>query len=220
MRHMHTAGEKTFIDYAGQRSSVVDPTTGEVVPVELFVAVLGASNYTFAEATPTQRSRDFIQSHTRAVEYFGGVTLVMVPDQLRTGVTDPYRYEPTIQRTYEDWARHYGTAIVPARPAKLGLDLPDLRRPLVDRPQRLDRIALNLRIVGHDRQAVLDRLAYQHPVEWVPVKIRKLGDVRHRSFLNRQGLNAQALSRLEDERPGRHMQRELTGLGLDRDLPG
>ena len=118
MRQVHTAGEKTFVDYAGQRPSLVDPATGAVVPVELFVAVLGASNYTYAEATTTQRSGDFIQSHTRAVEFFGGVSAVIVPDQLRTGVTDPCRYEPTIQRTYEDWARHYGTAIVPARPAK------------------------------------------------------------------------------------------------------
>ncbi len=118
MRQVHTAGEKTFVDYAGHRPSVVDPATGEIVPVELFVAVLGASNYTYAEATLTQRSVDSIQSHTRTVEYFGGVSAVVVPDQLRTGVVDPCRYEPRVQRTYVDWARHYGTAIVPARPAK------------------------------------------------------------------------------------------------------
>jgi transposase len=118
MRQVHTAGEKTFVDYAGQRPSLVDPATGEIVPVELFVAVLGASNYTYAEATLTQRSVDFIQSHTRTVEYWGGVSAVVVPDQLRTGVVDPCRYEPKVQRTYADWARHYGTAIVPARPAK------------------------------------------------------------------------------------------------------
>ncbi|MBA3886117.1 MAG: transposase [Acidobacteria bacterium] len=82
----------------------MDAATGEVVPVELFVAVLGASNYTYAEATLTQRSVDFIQSHTRTVEYFGGVSVMVVPDQLRTGVTDPCRYEPRVQRTYADWA--------------------------------------------------------------------------------------------------------------------
>jgi transposase len=118
MRQVHAAGEKTFVDYAGQRPSLVDPATGVRVPVELFVAVLGASNYTYAEATLTQRSVDFIQSHTRTMEYWGGVSAVVVPDQLRTGVGDPCRYEPTVQRTYADWARHYGTAIVPARPAK------------------------------------------------------------------------------------------------------
>lgn len=118
MRQVHRAGEKMFVDYAGQRPSIVDAATGERGFVELFVAVLGASNYTYAEATRTQRSVDFIQSHTHAVEYFGGVSTVIVPDQLRTGIRDPCRYEPLVQRTYADWARHYGTAILPARPAK------------------------------------------------------------------------------------------------------
>ena len=94
------------------------PATGEVVAVELFVAVLGASNYTYAEATLTQRSADFIPSHVHAVEYFGGVPAVFVPDQLRTGVTVPCRYEPGVQRTYAEWAQHYGTVVIPARPAK------------------------------------------------------------------------------------------------------
>jgi transposase len=118
MRQVHKAGEKLFVDYAGQRPHLVDPHTGEIVPVELFVAVLGASNYTYAEATLSQRIPDFLASHTRALDYLGGVTTMVVPDQLRTGVSDPCRYEPGIQRSYADWARHYATAIVPARPAK------------------------------------------------------------------------------------------------------
>jgi transposase len=118
MRQVHKAGEKAFADYAGKRPAIVDPTTGELVPVELFVAVLGASNYTFAEATRTQRSADWITSHTHAVEYFGGVPTVWVPDQLRTGITTPCRYEPDVQRTYAEWAQHYGTVVIPARPAK------------------------------------------------------------------------------------------------------
>jgi len=97
---------------------IVNTTTGDVIPVELFVAVLGASNYTFAEATPTQQSADWILSHSHAVEYFGGVPTACVPDQLRTGVTVPCRYEPGVQRTYADWAQHYHTIIIPARPAK------------------------------------------------------------------------------------------------------
>ncbi|MGV3517687.1 IS21 family transposase [Luteitalea sp.] len=117
MRQVHVAGEKAFVDYAGQRPALVDLTTGEVVPVELFVAVLGASNYTFAEATATQQSADWIASHTRAAAYFGGVPAVWIPDQLRTGVTTPCRYEPGVQRTYADWAAHYGTLVIPARPA-------------------------------------------------------------------------------------------------------
>ena len=118
MRQVHVAGEKAFVDYAGQRPALVDVTTGEVVPVELFVAVLGASNYTYAEATRTQQSADWIASHTHAVAYFGGVPAVWIPDQLRTGVTAPCRYEPGVQRTYADWAAHYGTIVIPARPAK------------------------------------------------------------------------------------------------------
>jgi transposase len=118
MRQVHKAGEKLFVDYAGQHPHLVDPRTGEQIDVELFVAVLGASNYTYAEATLTQRVPDFLASHTRAVEYLGGLSRLVVPDQLRTGVSDPCRYEPGVQRSYADWARHYGTVILPARPAK------------------------------------------------------------------------------------------------------
>jgi transposase len=118
MRQVHRAGEKCFVDYAGQKPQLVDPTTGEIVPVELFVAVLGASNYTYAEATRTQQVPDWIASHARAFAYFGGVTRAVVCDQLKSGVVVPCRYEPGLQRTYEDFAAHYGTAILPARPAK------------------------------------------------------------------------------------------------------
>ena len=118
MRQVHKAGEKLFVDYSGKKPEIVDPATGVVRAVELFVAVLGASNYTYAEATETQRSADFIQSHGRAVEYLGGVPAAIVPDQLKTGIRDACRYEPILQRTYEEWANHYATAIVPARPAK------------------------------------------------------------------------------------------------------
>ena len=118
MRQVHKAGEKLFVDYSGKTPEIVDPATGVVRAVELFVAVLGASNYTYAEATETQRSADFIQSHGRAVEYLGGVPAAIVPDQLKTGIRDACRYEPILQRTYEEWANHYATAIVPARPAK------------------------------------------------------------------------------------------------------
>ena len=118
MRQVHKAGEKLFVDYAGQHPHLVDPRTGEWVDVELFVGVLGASNYTYAEATRTQRLPDFLGSHTRALEYLGGTPTLVIPDQLRTGVSDPCRYEPGVQRSYADWARHYGTVVLPARPAK------------------------------------------------------------------------------------------------------
>jgi transposase len=118
MRQEHKAGDKLFVDYSGKRPHVVDPATGESIPVELFVAVLGASNYTYAEATRTQRGPDFIASHVRAFAFLGGVPVAIVPDQLKSGVTTPCRYEPGVQRTYEDMARHYGTTVLPARPAK------------------------------------------------------------------------------------------------------
>ena len=117
MRQIHHAGEKLFVDYAGKKPEIVDSATGEVREVELFVAVLGASNYTFAEATVTQQIADWIHSHVHAFEYLGGVTGAVVPDQLKTGITRACRYEPEIQRSYEELALHYGTVILPARPA-------------------------------------------------------------------------------------------------------
>jgi transposase len=117
MRQVHRAGEKCFVDYAGQKPSIIDAATGEVIAVELFVAVLGASNYTYAEATRTQQVPDWLASHQRAFQFYGGVTGAVVPDQLKTGVVVPCRYEPGLQRAYEEFAQHYSTVILPARPA-------------------------------------------------------------------------------------------------------
>jgi transposase len=117
MRQVHKAGEKCFVDYAGKRPTIIDATTGERVEVELFVAVMGASNFTYAEVTKTQQSADWIASHNRLVEFVGGVPRAFVPDQLKVGVVVASRYEPAIQRTYEEWSQHYGTSILPARPA-------------------------------------------------------------------------------------------------------
>jgi transposase len=118
MRQIHRAGAKLFVDYAGKKPTIIEATTGEVIDVELFVAVLGASNYTYAEATRTQQVPDWVASHQRAFQFFGGVTEAVVPDQLKSGVVVPCRYEPGVQRTYDDFAQHYGTVILPARPAK------------------------------------------------------------------------------------------------------
>jgi len=118
MRQIHRAGEKTFIDYAGKKPQIVDAATGEATDTELFVAVLGASSFTYAEATATQRVPDFLASHVRAFEAFGGVTELLVPDQLKSAVTTACRYEPGVHRAYEELAAHYGTAILPARPAR------------------------------------------------------------------------------------------------------
>ena len=115
MRQTHRAGEKLFVDYAGMRARVIDPETGEVREAEVFVAVLGASNYTYAEATWTQGLQDWVGAHVRCFTYLGGVPEVVVPDNLRAGVAKAHRYEPDINPTYQDLATHYGVAIIPAR---------------------------------------------------------------------------------------------------------
>lgn len=118
MRQVHRAGERCFVDYAGQTVAVIDPRTGEIRTAQVFVAVLGASHYCYAEATWSQSLADWIGSHVRAFRYFGGVTELLVPDNLASGVTRAHRYEPTLNPTYRDLARHYGTAILPARVRK------------------------------------------------------------------------------------------------------
>lgn len=118
LRRVHRGGEALFVDFSGKRPSVVDPSTGESTPVELFVAVMGASNLTYVEAVRTQRVPDWIGAHIRALAYLGGVPQTIVPDQLRAAVRRPDRYEPILQRTYEDLGRHYDTAVIPARPRK------------------------------------------------------------------------------------------------------
>ena len=115
MRQSHRAGEKLFVDYAGMRAQVIDPATGAVREANIFVAVLGASNYTYAEATWTQGLADWIGAHVRCFTYLGGVPEVVVPDNLRAGVNKAHRYEPDINPTYQDLATHYGVTVIPAR---------------------------------------------------------------------------------------------------------
>ena len=118
MRQTHIAGERMFVDYAGTKLQVIASTTGEILTAELFVAVLGASSLTYAEATWTQSLPDWIGSHKRAFSYFGGVTAMIVSDNLKSGITKACFYEPNVNRTYQEMADHYDSAIVPARPRK------------------------------------------------------------------------------------------------------
>ena len=118
MRQRHPAGERMFVDYAGHTVDVVCPKTGEVRTAQIFVATLGASSYTYVETTWTQSLPDWISSHVRAFEFFGGVPAQLVPDNLKAGVTKACFYDPAINRTYADMASHYDTAIIPARPHK------------------------------------------------------------------------------------------------------
>ena len=118
MRQRHVAGEKMFVDYSGVRMEVTDPATGARRPVELFVAVLGASNYTYAEASWSQTLPDWIGAHIRAFEFFGGAAALVVSDNLKSAVVRACFHEPDVNRSYTDLARHYQTAILPARPYK------------------------------------------------------------------------------------------------------
>ena len=118
MRQTHTPGEKLFIDYAGPTVEVTEMHTGEIRQAQIFVAVLGASNYTYIEATWSQKLPDWIGSHVRALDFFGGATELWVPDNLRSGVSRASRYEPDINPTYQDLATHYDVAVLPARARK------------------------------------------------------------------------------------------------------
>lgn len=118
LRQIHKAGERLFVDYAGQTVPVIDPFTGEIRYAEIFVAVLGASNYTYAEATYAQDLPSWIGAHIRAFEYFQGVPSIVTPDNLRAAITRSCRYEPEINPTYHAMAVHYGVAILPARARK------------------------------------------------------------------------------------------------------
>jgi transposase len=116
LRQTHTPGEKLFVDYAGPTVPVTDPMTGEIRAAAIFVAVLGASNYTYCDATWSQSLPDWTASHVRAFEFFGGTPAILVPDNLKSGVNKACAYDPQLNPTYRDLAKHYSTAVIPARP--------------------------------------------------------------------------------------------------------
>jgi transposase len=118
MRQEHKAGEKVFIDWAGDTIPLVDPETGEVRPCYLFLAVLGASNYTYAEPSLTQDAAAFLGAHVRLFEFLGGCPELLVPDNMKTGVTNPCYYEPDLNPAYTALAEHYGCFVLPTRPYK------------------------------------------------------------------------------------------------------
>jgi len=118
LRQEYRAGEKMFIDFAGKGIPIINSFNGESTVAEIFVAVLGASNYTYAEAVESQNLPSWIGAHTRAFEYFGGVSDILIPDNLKSGVTKACRYEPDLNPTYQDMCQHYGTVVIPARVKK------------------------------------------------------------------------------------------------------
>lgn len=118
MRQTHRAGEKCFVDYCGHTAPIINPESGEVRDVQIFVGVLGASNYTFAEATHSQKLADWLGSHVRMFDFFGGVPESVVPDNLRSAVSKSCRYDPELNPSYQQLAEHYDIAVLPARPYK------------------------------------------------------------------------------------------------------
>lgn len=116
MRQRHKAGEKVFVDYAGMTMPWLDANTGEIHEAQIFVGTLGASHYTFVHASASQQLPDWLESHRLMFDYFGGVSEVIVPDNLKSAVTKTHRYDPDINANYQQFSEHYGIAIVPARP--------------------------------------------------------------------------------------------------------
>jgi transposase len=116
MRQIHKAGEKLFVDYSGLKGEITDRMSGKKTMVDIFVATLGASGYTYAEASANQRLESFIDSHVNALEFFEGVPQILIPDNLKSAVTKAHRYDPEINGSYQDMADHYNTVIIPARP--------------------------------------------------------------------------------------------------------
>lgn len=182
LRQSHVPGDKMFVDYAGQTVTVVDPGTGEERQAQVFVAVLGASSYTFAEATWTQSLPDWLGSHVRALEFFGGVPLAAVPDNLKSGVAKAHRYDPAINPAYQDFAEHYGLAILPAR---------------VRKPRDKAKVEVGVQVV---ERWILARLRHGtfFSLAELNVAIRELlADLNGRPFKKREGCRASVFAETE-----------------------
>ena len=182
MRQTHKAGEKCFIDYCGPTLPIVSPTTGEVRQAQVFVAVLGASNYTFAEATYSQSLQDWLQSHVRAFEFYGGVTELVVPDNLRSGVSKACRYDPDLNPAYQQWAEHYQVVVIPARPYK---------------PKDKSKAEVGVQIVERWIMARLRHHTFFSLGELNQVIKTLLADLNQRPFKQLPGNRRQAFERLD-----------------------
>lgn len=207
MRQTHTPGEKLFIDYAGQTVPVTDGTTGEIRQAQIFVAVLGASNYTYIEATWSQQLPDWIGSHVRALNFIGGSTELWVPDNLRSGVSRARRYEPDINPTYHDLATHYGVAVLPAR---------------VRRPKDKAKVENGVLVVS---RWVLARLRHQRffSLNELNRALRNLlTDLNQRPFKKLPGCRASAFAEMDQpalralpQQPYEYAEWKLARVGID-----
>jgi transposase len=182
MRQIHRAGEKLFVDYAGPTVPVVDPMTGEIQQAQIFVAVLGASSYTYAEATWTQQLPDWIGSHVRAFGFFQALTEILVPDNLKSGVTTAHRYEPDLNPTYLEMAQHYGIAVIPARSKK---------------PRDKAKVEVGVQVVERWILARLRHHTFFSLVELNAVIKDLLHDLNHRPFKKLPGTRAERFETID-----------------------
>jgi len=175
MRQHHKPGERLFVDYSGLRPHYIDVVTRQKVHVELFVGVLGASSLMFAMCTPSQKVPDFIRAHVAMFDYFGGVPDILVPDNLKSAVTLATR-TPTIQRTYADLARHYGVAVLPARPY---------------RPRDKGSVEAGVKFA---QQRILSRLGHQqfYSLDELNAEVAKLLDQANDRPMVKDGLSRRA----------------------------
>jgi transposase len=187
LRQEHRAGEKLFVDYAGDTIPIYDPRTGDVQQAAVFVAVLGASSYAFAEATSGQDLRNWIGSHIRAFEFLGGVTLVVVPDNLKSGVRKSCYYEPDLNPTYREWGEHCGVAIIPARPY---------------RPRDKAKVEAGVQVVQRWIVAALRKRRFFSLEEANQAIAELLGRLNQRPFRKREGSRATLFAQLD--RPALH----------------
>ena len=182
MRQIHKAGEKLFVDYAGHTLPIINPRTGEIRQSQIFIATLGASSYTFAEATWNQDLSDWLGSHRRAFEFIGGVPEIVIPDNLKSAVTKPCRYDPDLNPSYQDLAKHYGTAVIPAR---------------VRKPQDKAKVEVAVQIVERWILARLRNHTFFSLAEANAAISELLVDLNNRSFKKLPGTRREAFEALD-----------------------
>jgi len=182
LRQEHQPGEKGFVDWAGATIPVHDPVSGEIWPASLFVMVLGASSYTYAEATRDQQLTAWLSSHMHAFEYFGGVPRLLVPDNPRTGVSRACRYDPDLNPTYQEFAMHYGVGVVPARPY---------------RPRDKAKVEVGVQVVERWIIAALRHHKFFRLEEVNRAIWELLERLNQRSFRKREGSRASVFASLE-----------------------
>jgi transposase len=182
LRQEHRAGEKLFVDWAGTKIPLYPGNPGNAESASVFVAVLGASNYTFAYATPNQNLYHWIEAHVRAFEFFEGVPQLVVPDNPRTGVDRACRYEPDLNRTYHEMAQHYGVAVLPARPYK---------------PRDKAKVEVGVQIVQRWMVAALRQQRFTCVAEVNDAMAALLERLNQRRFRKREGTRASLFAELD-----------------------